>query len=99
VQKLIKAFLLLISIFFNLESLSKTWALQIVDKILKGLSFDFKTRRRIRDQLQRFVCKTARDLRNTYCDSLTGKSNKDKTKDDEDREKDKDDKKKEEQKK
>lgn len=77
------------------DCLAKRWASLITDKILKKFSLDKATRKDVKGRFLRAICKLSKALRDQYCDSLTGKDDKDKNKDDDKREKEKEDEKKE----
>uniref|UniRef100_A0A7M5V0H6 Uncharacterized protein n=1 Tax=Clytia hemisphaerica TaxID=252671 RepID=A0A7M5V0H6_9CNID len=84
----------------NEATYSKRWARTIYRKLVKKNAFlksDAKLNKETEDLVVRVLCKVARDMRNQYCDSLTGKDDKDKNKDDDNRDKEKEDKKKEDQ--
>ena len=73
--------------------------MKIADKILSKFQMDSKTKRETRDRIQRALCKLSKEMRNNYCDSLTGKDEKEKNKDKDKRDKEKEDQKKDDQKK
>ena len=83
--------------FSFLVSLTRTWAKTIAQKLIKKklrFKFDRKTTTVVTDRIIRVICKLANDLRDQYCDSLTGKDDKEKNKDNDKREKEKEDQKK-----